>query len=195
MIRTSIPAGRLKAGQLLAQRWRGRTSVDHARGAARREREIEPQAAAGKYNGVAPGADLVSVKAFGASGQGTYSDVIRGIDWVVSNKAAYGTRVLNLSISATPISWYFDDPLAQAAMAAWQAGIVVVTSAGNGGPSPMSIGVPGNVPYVITAGAMSDALTPGDGETTTWRPGRRRGRRSKPSSNPTWWLLAATCWA
>ena len=26
----------------------------------------------------------------------------------------------------------------------------------------MSIGVPGNVPYVITAGAMSDAMTPGD---------------------------------
>ena len=29
-------------------------------------------------------------------------------------------------------------------MAAWQAGIVVVASAGNGGPDPMTIGVPGN---------------------------------------------------
>ena len=47
-------------------------------------------------------------------------------------------------------------------MRAWQAGIVVAAAAGNTGPQPMSIGVPGNVPYVITAGAMSDNFTPGD---------------------------------
>ncbi|MCP4250355.1 MAG: S8 family serine peptidase, partial [bacterium] len=34
--------------------------------------------------------------------------------------------------------------------------------AGNTGPEPMSIGVPGNVPYVITVGAMSDNYTPYD---------------------------------
>ena len=47
-------------------------------------------------------------------------------------------------------------------MAAWQAGIVVVASAGNRGPEPMTIGVPGNVPYVITVGAMTDNYTPFD---------------------------------
>ena len=35
-------------------------------------------------------------------------------------------------------------------------GALVVASAGNTGPAPMTIGVPGNVPYVITVGAMSD---------------------------------------
>ena len=45
-------------------------------------------------------------------------------------------------------------------MRAWQAGIVVVAAAGNSGPDPMTIGVPGNVPYVITVGAMSDNFTP-----------------------------------
>ena len=45
----------------------------------------------------------------------------------------------------------------------WQAGIVVVTSAGNGGPTPMSIGVPGNVPYVVTVGALTDNYTPSNG--------------------------------
>ena len=45
-------------------------------------------------------------------------------------------------------------------MKAWQAGIVVVASAGNTGPNPMSIGVPGNMPYVITVGAMTDNYTP-----------------------------------
>ena len=50
------------------------------------------------YNGIAPDADLVSVKAFDVSGAGTYADVIRGIDWVVANKDAYGIRVLNLLV-------------------------------------------------------------------------------------------------
>ncbi len=117
---------------------------------------------AGKYNGVAPGADLVSVKAF-SNGQATYTDVIAGIDWVVDNQATYGIDVLNLSMAAAPLSYYWDDPLNQAVMAAWDAGIVVVASAGNFGPAPMTIGVPGNVPYVITVGAMSDNFTPADG--------------------------------
>lgn len=114
----------------------------------------------GVWNGVAPGASLVVVKAFDEHGQGTYMDVIRGIDWIVRNKDAYGIRILNLSLSAPPRSHYWDDPLNQAVMEAWRAGIVVVASAGNTGPDPMSIGVPGNVPYVITVGAMTDSRTP-----------------------------------
>jgi serine protease AprX len=115
-----------------------------------------------KYNGIAPYANLVSVKAFDAHGAGSYADVIRGLDWVVTNKDIYGIRVLNLSFSAPPQSYYWDDPLNQAVMRAWQAGIVVVAAVGNTGPDPMTIGVPGNVPYIITVGAMSDNYTPFD---------------------------------
>ena len=57
-------------------------------------------------------------------------------------------------------SHYWDDPLNQAVMAAWTSGIVVVVSAGNEGPSPMTIGVPGNNPYVITVGAVTDSYQP-----------------------------------
>ena len=57
---------------------------------------------------------------------------------------------------------YWDDPINQAVMAAWDAGIAVVVSAGNSGPEPMTLGAPANVPYVITVGAMTDAYTPGD---------------------------------
>jgi subtilisin family serine protease len=45
-------------------------------------------------------------------------------------------------------------------MAAWNAGIVVVAAAGNSGPDAMTIGVPGNTPYVITVGSMSNNGTP-----------------------------------
>ena len=88
--------------------------------------------------------------------------MIRGIDWIVQNRDIYGIRVLNLSLSAPPRSHYWDDPLNQAVMEAWRAGIVVVASAGNTGPDAMSIGVPGNLPYVITVGAMTDNRTPFD---------------------------------
>ena len=113
------------------------------------------------FNGVAPGADLVSVKAF-QNGMATYGDIIRGIDWVLNNKNNYDIKVLNLSFSATPRSHYWDDPINLAVMTAWQNGILVVTSAGNTGPDPMTIGVPGIVPYILTVGAMSDNFTPGD---------------------------------
>jgi len=116
----------------------------------------------GRYFGVAPNANLVSVRAFDANGQGSYTSVIRGIDWIVRNKNAYGIRVLNLSLGAPPQSHYWEDPLNRAVMQAWKAGIVVVASAGNTGPGAQTITVPGNVPYVITVGAMTDNYTPND---------------------------------
>lgn len=113
-----------------------------------------------RYNGIAPDAGLVSVRAFDDRGNASYADLIRGIEWVVSNKDRYGIRVLNCSFSAPARSPYWLDPVNLAVMKAWKAGIVVVASAGNRGPSPMSIGVPGNNPYVITVGAMTDNYTP-----------------------------------
>jgi serine protease AprX len=113
----------------------------------------------GRYFGVAPDARIISVKAFDETGKGTYATVIRGIDWVIANRLPYGIRILNLSLGAPAQSRYWDDPLNKAVMKAWQAGIVVVASAGNAGPEPQTVGVPGNVPYVITVGAMTDNYT------------------------------------
>jgi serine protease AprX len=117
---------------------------------------------AGRYFGVAPDARIISVKAFGEDGSSTYATVIRGIDWVVTNKNNFAIRVLNLSLGAPARSRYWDDPLNKAVMRAWQSGIVVVVSAGNSGPLPQTVGVPGNVPYVITVGAMTDSYTNSD---------------------------------
>jgi serine protease AprX len=114
----------------------------------------------GKVYGVAPNAALVGIKAFDAEGKATYADVIRGIDWALQVKDQINLRVLNMSFSGPARSYYWEDPLNQAVMKAWQAGIVVVASAGNSGPGPMTIGVPGNVPYIITVGAMTDNYTP-----------------------------------
>ncbi len=116
----------------------------------------------GQYLGIAPATNLVAVRVLDENGMGTYADVLRGLNWVVQNKARYNIRVLNMSMYATPVAPYWADPYNLAVMAAWKAGIVVVASAGNGGPAPLSIGVPGNTPYIITVGAFTDNYTPGD---------------------------------
>ncbi len=116
----------------------------------------------GEYRGVAPAANLVAVKVLDETGAGTYIDILRGMNWIIQNKDVYDIRVLNISLYTQPRTPYWADPFDLAVMVAWRAGIVVVTSAGNGGPDPLSIGVPGNTPYVITVGAFTDHYTPED---------------------------------
>ncbi|MGE5223365.1 MAG: S8 family serine peptidase [Omnitrophica WOR_2 bacterium] len=110
--------------------------------------------------GVAPDANILSIRVLDENGIGTYGDVIEGIQYAVANKDTFKIRVLNMSLSAAPSSPYFADPLDRAVEQAWANGIVVVAAAGNGGPSAQSITVPGNDPYVITVGALNNRRTP-----------------------------------
>lgn len=114
----------------------------------------------GSYKGVAPDVSLAAVKAFDVAGQGDFLDIVRAVQWVVDNKDKYNIKVLNLSFAARPRWHYWQDPINQAIMRAWAAGITVVAAAGNEGPDPMTIGSPGNLPYIITVGAVTDSWTP-----------------------------------
>ena len=116
----------------------------------------------GKYLGIAPEAEILSIRILDENGHGNYEDAIQGIQYAVEFKDKYGVRVLNLSLSAEATVPYFVDPLNRAVEAAWDAGIVVVAAAGNEGPGAESITVPGNDPYVITVGAVDTKRTPGD---------------------------------
>ena len=114
----------------------------------------------GKYMGVAPRANLVSVKVSDDDGNTTVLDVIYGIQFAVDNKAAYGIRVVNLSLSSTVAESYRTDPLDAAAESAWFSGLVVVTAAGNEGATNDGVTfAPANDPWVITAGALDDKGT------------------------------------
>lgn len=113
----------------------------------------------GSFKGVAPDADIVAVKAFNEAGQGDMLDIVRGVQWVIENRSKHNIRVLNLSFAARPRWPYWLDPINQAVMRAWAAGIVVVAAAGNEGPESMSVGSPGNLPYIITVGAVTDSWT------------------------------------
>jgi len=114
----------------------------------------------GKYMGVAPRANLMSVKVSDDDGNTTVLDVIYGIQFAVDNRAAYNIRVVNLSLSSTVAESYRTDPLDAAVESAWFSGLVVVTAAGNEGTTNDGVTfAPANDPWVITAGALDDKGT------------------------------------
>ncbi|HEY1013085.1 MAG TPA: S8 family peptidase, partial [Herpetosiphonaceae bacterium] len=135
----------------------------HILGTIADKRPLPKGTVTGGKQGIAPGANLVMVRALDAQGQAPYSRVIEGIDWLIANKTALNLKVLNLSLQAPIHGPYWHDPLAQATMAAWAEGITVVAAAGNQGPAPATIAVPGNVPYVITVGALRPGAYTGSG--------------------------------
>jgi len=114
------------------------------------------------FNGMAPDATLIPITTFAPRGDADFMDIIRAIQWAVHNRERYNIRVLNMSLSATPRYMYWDEPLNQAVLKAWQAGITVVAAMGNDGPEWGTVGSPANNPYVISVGALTDSWTPND---------------------------------
>lgn len=115
----------------------------------------------GVHRGPAPEANLIGVKVLDKNGNGTTSNILKGINWAVENKEQYNIRVINLSLGSSQ-RWAHrkQDPIQQAVEKAVDAGIVVVVAAGNEGPYPGTISAPGDNPRVITVGAVDDRNTP-----------------------------------
>jgi aqualysin 1 len=74
--------------------------------------------------GVAPGAPLTGVKVLGCKGTGSYSGIIKGVDWVTANAAR--PAVANMSLQG-PSSQALDDAVRNSAAA----GIFYSVAAGN----------------------------------------------------------------
>ena len=104
---------------------------------------------------------LISLGVLDSNGKGSTSNVIAAIDWVIANKSTYNIRVINMSLGTPPKDSYKTDPLCLAARRAYNAGIVVVASAGNFGKDIYGnklyggINSPGIEPSVITVGAVN----------------------------------------
>src|SRR5262245_39332927 len=116
--------------------------------------------------GVAPGANIISLKVLDAKGRGVVGDVIEAIDYAIANRARYNIRVINLSLGGPVTQGWRDDPLCQAVERAYHAGITVVAAAGNWGkaedgrPIYGGITTPGISPFAITVGAVNTKGTP-----------------------------------
>lgn len=66
-----------------------------------------------------------------ATGSGSEAGVIAGIQWVIANRAMYGIRAINMSLSDTGCS-DGTDALSQAANEAAAAGVAVAAGTTNG---------------------------------------------------------------
>ncbi len=109
--------------------------------------------------GLAPDANLVSVRVLDSQGHSRVSTVIHGLEWTVAHRKSLGIRVAIMALGAPAQGSYRDDPLAAAVELAWRSGIVVVVAAGNGGPNAGTVQTPAYDPLVITVGASDDAGT------------------------------------
>jgi len=116
----------------------------------------------GARAGIAPAANIVSLKVLDDHGGGYISNVIAALDWIVANRVTYNLRVVNLSVGAAVTESYNTDPLTLAAKRVVDLGVVVVTAAGNLGKDRVTgktlygaITSPGNAPWVLTVGAYS----------------------------------------
>lgn len=107
----------------------------------------------GLYSGVAPGCRIVACKVLDENGEGSVSDMIAGIRYVLDTRRLYRTRILNISVGVGKI----EERQAQKELLswleeAWEAGLFVVVAAGNRGPGAGSISPLGLSPHVIAVG-------------------------------------------
>jgi len=96
--------------------------------------------------GVAPGAQLLGVRAFGVNtggAQGTSINIVKGLQWAVDQ----GAKVINMSFAGPR------DPILQQAMKRLtDQGIILIAAAGNAGPKSPPL-FPGADPNVIAVSA------------------------------------------
>ena len=117
-----------------------------------------PQMGSGDlWKGVAPDSNLVGVKVLDQYGYGWTSDIVNGINWVITNKMVYNITTMSLSLG----SGSGDTAMINAVNTAVENGIVTVVAAGNDGPGGNYVGSPGDADNVITVSLMSinDGIT------------------------------------
>lgn len=106
----------------------------------------------GETYGVAPDVQLVPVRVLNCGGFGSWSKIIKGIDWVARHHAAHpGPAVANMSLGG----WARDTrAVNQAVTAAINTGVTFVVAAGNAYDDACSYS-PARTPLAITVGATN----------------------------------------
>lgn len=107
-----------------------------------------------KYSGVAPKANIVSIKALEENGETGTFKILEAMQWIYDNHKRYNIKVVCMSFGSPPTN--ANDPMMLGAEALWNNGIVVVAAAGNSGPETKTIKSPGVSGKIITVGGFDD---------------------------------------
>ncbi|MGV9349879.1 S8 family serine peptidase [Streptomyces spiralis] len=120
-----------------------------------------------RLRGVAPDAQLVVGKVLDDQGQGTFSQIIAGMEW----EASRHVKVVNMSLGADLAS-DGTDPVSAAVDALTQSsGTLFVVAAGNAGPGTSSVGIPAVAESALTVGAVDGSDAMADFSSVGPRPG------------------------
>ena len=133
-------------------------------------------AGAGRRYGVATEATILAGKVLSNAGSGVDAWILAGINWALQNKAV----VISMSLgSLVQPGQTFRQAYEQAAVAALNAGALIVAAAGNAANQP--VGSPANCPSIMAVGAVdsnlqhasfsSIAINPNGGEVNIAAPG------------------------
>ena len=112
------------------------------------------------FRGSAKQSRILSLQVLDGDGNGSMSDIMAALDWLLQYGQYFDVRVINLSLGKGVTESNTTDPLVHAVEALWDQGIVVVVAAGNlGHAGAMTVKSPGNSRKVITVGSLTDAGT------------------------------------
>jgi serine protease AprX len=135
---------------------------------------------AGDGTGVAPGAQILSIKLAGADGVTHLSDLLEGMQWVREHRDDEHIDVVNLSFGVVTPRGGKGDPLVRAAEALVDDGLTVVAASGNEGEGVVTS--PGSSWAAITVGASDTHGTVdiGDDTVAPWSGRGKVGPFDKP---------------
>ena len=108
--------------------------------------------------GVAPNSEIYAVKVLNGNGSGSYSQVIKGIDWAIKNKM----NIISMSFGGPDYS----QALKEAIKKANEQGILIIAAAGNGGLGNETELYPARYSEVISVGAGNKLLDRADFSST-----------------------------
>ena len=112
---------------------------------------------AGILNAMAPDVELLVFKILDRNGNGTTETALKALDWIEKNYREWDIKLLNFSMGYLPnAKAHMQNSLIEKLENLWEAGICIITAAGNNGPKENSITVPGVSKKVITVGSCDD---------------------------------------
>jgi len=110
----------------------------------------------GFYRGIAPEANVVLVK-LARTGRITEQNIKDALEWVLSNRAKYNIKIVNISAGGDFEQSYLHDSLSQLVEECVAKGLTIVCAVGNAGHLPTHpVFPPASAPSCIAVGGLDD---------------------------------------
>lgn len=162
---------------------------------------IAATGAEGGVLGVAPRAELLSVKVLNARGSGSLSHLLEGLAWIAEQRV----QIVNMSLGSPVPSLFVRRGVSKLT----EQGVLLIAAAGNSGPRENTVGYPAGYEEVISVGAVDEAgrvarfssrgrsvdvVAPGTNVLSTWLDDRYRRLDGTSMAAPHAAGIAALLW-